>query len=78
MQAAELYKGWVLAAGATVEGTGMVAVSARVSYGGEGLEALAGAVLKTPCLIRPKTGGAGAGGVSEEAPLEDGTHVYSL
>jgi hypothetical protein len=58
----------------------MVAVSARVSYGGEGLAALAGVTLKTPCVIRPKADGADALArtVTEEAPLEDGTHVYSL
>ena len=68
-----MYKGWVLTAGAVVEGAGMVAVSARVSYGGEGLAALAGATLKTPCVIRL---GGGGGRVTEAAALEDGTHVY--
>ena len=67
-----MYKDWVVAAGATVLGTGMVAVSARVSYAGEGLDALAGATLHTPCVLR-----VGHTDALGEAPrLADGTHVY--
>ncbi|KAA0145603.1 hypothetical protein FNF28_07850 [Cafeteria roenbergensis] len=42
---------WLEAAGATVEGEGLVELSPLVSYGGEGLEALAGATVSAPCCI---------------------------
>ncbi len=55
----------------------MVAVSARVSYGGEGLGALAGATLTTPSVIRPRAAGAPAV-LTEAESLADGTVVYTL
>ena len=51
---AALHAGWVTAAGARIEGEGMVEVSPAASYAGEGLEALRGAVLRAPCLVLRK------------------------
>ena len=75
-QAASLYKKWVEAAGATVVGTGMVFVSPLASYAGEGLAALHGTTLRTPCIVKP----ASATGLAfrEASPLPDGTHVYKI
>ena len=47
-----LHRGWLAAAGARVEGDGLVEVSAAASYAGEGLESLAGATLRAPLLVR--------------------------
>jgi hypothetical protein len=76
LQAGKLYKKWVEAAGATVTGTGMVFVSPLVSYAGEGLSALRGATLHTPCVVRtgPTTGPT----FSAAAPLPGGVHVYEV
>jgi hypothetical protein len=74
--AADMYKKWVATAGATVVGTGMVFVSPLASYAGEGLAALHGAVLHTPCIVKP----ASATGLAfrEATPLPDGTRVYKI
>ena len=44
-----------MAAGATIEGDGLVEVSPLVSYNGEGLESFSGKTVKTPCLIEKKS-----------------------
>ena len=49
-----LHKEWLVAAGATINGDGLVEVSPLVSYNGEGLESFAGKTLQTPCLIQEK------------------------
>ena len=46
-----LHRQWVAAAGGRVEGEGVVEVSPAASYAGEGLEQLAGVVLRAPCLV---------------------------
>ena len=50
-----LHRSWLINAGATIEGDGLVEVSPLVSYNGEGLENFAGKTLQTPCLIQEKT-----------------------
>lgn len=47
-----LHSGWVRAAGATVEGEGVVEVSGGASYAGEGLGALSGVALRAPVLVK--------------------------
>jgi UDP-N-acetylglucosamine/UDP-N-acetylgalactosamine diphosphorylase len=44
-------RSWLEAAGVTIEGEGVVELSPLVSYGGEGLDALAGATLTAPCYV---------------------------
>lgn len=44
----DLHRGWLVAAGATVEGEGLVEVSPLVSYGGEGLDGLKGKKITVP------------------------------
>lgn len=46
-----LHRKWLQAAGAKLEGEGVVEVSATVSYAGEGLEAVAGSTLRAPLLL---------------------------
>ena len=51
----DLHKKWLVAAGATIEGDGLVEVSPLVSYNGEGLESFSGKTVQTPCLIEKKS-----------------------
>ncbi len=71
-----MFKGWLTAAGATVTGDGIAFISATVSYGGEGLDAVSGATIATPCVIRRRDDG--GSGLLSLSPLADGTHVYAL
>jgi UDP-N-acetylglucosamine/UDP-N-acetylgalactosamine diphosphorylase len=68
-----LHRKWLLAAGAAVEGEGIVEVSAAVSYAGEGLAALEGRQLRAPLLLLAP-GEAGA----LKRPPPAGVAVYVL
>ena len=60
-----LHAGWARAAGARVEGDGVLEIAGEVSYEGEGLEALRGVAIATPALVRRKgDGGAVREGVT--------------
>lgn len=71
-----MFRGWVTAAGGTVTGDGLLAISPLVSYGGEGLAALAGTTIATPASIKKRTDG--GSGLIEGPPAADGTAVYLL
>jgi hypothetical protein len=51
-----LHRSWLEAAGAHVEGEGLVEVSPLVSYAGEGLNVVAGHTFHTPCAVLPSVG----------------------
>lgn len=68
-------KKWLEAAGATVEGDGLVAVSPLATYSGEGLEAVADQTLRTPCIVAPNPGGAGFA-VAGDADADGVTTYY--
>ena len=68
-----LHRAWLLAAGAEVEGAGVVEVSAAVSYAGEGLGAVAGQRLRAPLLLLR----AGEAAALKRQPAE-GVAVYEI
>lgn len=73
-------RAWLEAAGATVEGDGAVEISPLVSYGGEGMEILAGVTLAAPCYLclRPEAEKAFAGTDATVQTASSGVPVACL